>query len=224
MAKNYKVRHTFTHKGKRYDVRGDTELEVIQKWAKKLAELEKGDSITESSAKVRDFAMYCFETYRKPKIKEITYDKYIGRLNRCILDKIGDMRLKDVKRIHCQQCLNDLEGKSKYQIQQTIQMLNFIFDQAVIDGMLTKSPAIGIVAPKGTKTERRSFTSEEEETFLKVAKSSERFNVFLLSYFCGCRPEEARNCKGGDILLEDGLFENGMRVFICFVRACAERK
>lgn len=201
MPKVFNYRRSFTFNGKRYYVRGDTELECIQKMARKLAELERGDTVKDSSAKVRDFALYCFETYRKPKVKEVTYRKYIGRLNRCILDSIGDMRLKDVKRIHCQQCLNALEGQSNYQIRQTIQMLTFIFEQAVIDGMLAKSPAVGIVAPRGTKTQRRSLTEEEEQTFLKVAKSDARFNIFLLSYYCGCRPEEARNIRGGDIVV-----------------------
>jgi integrase len=204
MAKNYTHRHIFTYKGKKYDIKGNSEAEVLNKWASRLAKLEQGADIGSSSVKVRDYAMHIYETYRKPKVKKITYDRYIGRLNRTILDKIGDMKLQDVKRIHCQMCLNDLEGYSKYQIGQCVQMLNFIFDQAIIDDLIVKSPAKGIIPPNGTKEDRRSLTAEEEEIFLKVAKSEPRFNIFLLSYYCGCRPEEARHITGADIFVEDG--------------------
>ena len=204
MAKNYKVRHIFYFGGKRYDIRGDSEREVAAKWAAKLAKLEQGLVAESSSALVRDYAMHIYETYRKPKVKQITYDKYIRRLRSCVLSKIGDMKIKDVKRVHCQRLLNDLEGQSKYQIAQTKQMITFIFEQAVIDGLINKSPAIGLVMPSGEKSTHRSLTKEEQDVFLEVAFSNPRYIIFLLSYCCGCRPEEARNIKGADIMEIDG--------------------
>lgn len=205
MAKNYKYRRTFSYDGHRYDIRADSELEIIQKWAKKLQELEQGSGVKSSNVTVRDYALHCYDTYRRPKVSPLTYDKYINRLENCILSQIGNMKVNQVRRVHCQQCLNAQEGNSKYQIKQTEQMLHFIFSQAILDDLIIKDPSLGIVEPKGTKQTRRSFTSEEQDVFLKVALDNPKFKVFLLSFFCGCRPEEARNVKGEDIYLDNDI-------------------
>lgn len=202
--KKYKLRHTFTYNGKRYDVKGNSQAEVLQKAAAKLRELEEGEAIKKSPISFRKYSVHCFETYRKPKVTEYTYERYLNRLNHCINDLIGDLRLQEITRLHCQEVLNNQIGKSAYQIKQVLQILRFVFKQAEMDGLISKSPCIGLVEPHGTKTLRRSFTEEEEKTFLDVCQNSNRYNIFLLSYYCGCRPDEARKLKGENIVTVDG--------------------
>ena len=201
----YKVRHTFTYNGKRHDIRGNSEREVAQKIR---ALIEKLDAeFTPSVGKdttVSEYAHYCYETFRRPKVKDITYDRYIRRLESCVLSQIGSMRIGDVKRIDCQNVMNHQIGNSSYQIKQTAQMLRFIFSQAVIDGAIQKNPADGITLPAGKKASRRSLTDEEASIFLQVALADRKFDVFLLSYYCGCRPEEARSAIGSDIITIEG--------------------
>lgn len=200
----YKVRHTFTYNGKRHDIRGNSEKEVALKIRKLIEKLDAEAGVVQSNITVAEYALHCYETYRRPSVKPLTYDKYMQKLNANVIRYIGDMRVKDVRRINCQQILNNLAGKSKYHISQTAQMLRFIFSQAVIDGLIKDSPADAIIIPAGTYRSRRALTEDEERVFLEVALKDPKYNIFLISFYCGCRPSEARSCIGSDIVQIQG--------------------
>ena len=192
------ITKTFTFEGKRYYVRGKTEREALLKLANKQRDLEEGKVAVSGNMTVSAWAYKAVETY-KTNQKDITREKYIQRMKKCILDEIGDMPLKQVKPFDCQMVLNKQSGKSKTQINETYQTLKFIFNTARINKLIVNDPSLDIVKPKGYKNTRRALTDEERHHFLKVAETDERFNLFLLMYYCGCRPSEAREVMGKDI-------------------------
>lgn len=198
--KKYKYRKTFTFNGKRYAVYADTEKELMLKMGKKMADLESGTVTPTSKTLVKDYTLAIFEAYRKPKVKEITYNGYITRLNDYIFPYIGHKRIQDVQRMDCQNCLNKLEGYASSTIKFVRSTLNYIFSQAVLDGLIRTNPASKLALPKGTKQERNALTAEEEKAFLAICMNTHKYDVFLLSYFCGCRPSEARDIKDSDIV------------------------
>ena len=192
------ITKTVTFEGKRYYVRGKTEREALLKLANKKRDLEEGKVAVNGNMTVSAWAYKAVETY-KTNQKDITREKYIQRMKKCILDEIGDMPLKQVKPFDCQMVLNKQSGKSKTQINETHQTLKFIFNTARINKLIVSDPSLDIVKPKGYKNTRRALTDEERHHFLKVAETDERFNLFLLMYYCGCRPSEAREVMGKDI-------------------------
>lgn len=201
--KKYKYRQTFVHNGKRYDIKGDSKKDVNQKMAKKMMELEK-QTPTKATALFKDYAWYVLENYRKPRVKENTYYNMTKVLELYILPSLQDERLADIKRVDCQRVLNKMDGFSTDTIARVKNLMQSIFRQARYDGLLVANPTEGLTIPKGSKNTRRSLTIEEQEAFLKACKD-DRFLVFLLSYYCGCRPEEARGCKGSDLVTVDGV-------------------
>lgn len=201
--KKYDHVKSFTFDGKRYKVRGDSEKDVIIKMANKIRDLEEGKVVVSNTMKVREWAAKAVETY-KTNQAEITQKKYIQRMNHCILEHIGDMQLKQVKPLHCQNVLNLQAGNSKRQINEVRQTLNFIFKTAVSNELILKNPAEKITKPAGTKTCRRSITDNERYYLLKVCESDDRFVLFLLMLYCGCRPSEACEAKGMDIKMLEG--------------------
>lgn len=201
--KQYDYVKTFTFDGKRYKVRGSSEKDVIIKMANKIRDLEEGKVVISNTMTVKDWAVKAVETY-KTNQADITREKYIQRMNHCILERIGDMQLKQVKPLHCQQVLNMQAGNSKRQINEVHQTLNFIFRTAVDNKLILKNPAEKITKPAGTKTYRRSITDNERTHLIKVCDSDDRFTLFLLMLYCGCRPSEAREAKGMDIKLLEG--------------------
>ena len=201
--KKYDHVKSFTFDGKRYKVRGDSEKDVIIKMANKIRDLEEGKVVVSNTMKVREWAAKAVETY-KTNQAEITQKKYIQRMNHCILEHIGDMQLKQVKPLHCQNVLNLQAGNSKRQINEVHQTLNFIFKTAVSNELILKNPAEKITKPAGTKTCRRSITDNERYYLLKVCESDDRFVLFLLMLYCGCRPSEACEAKGMDVKVLEG--------------------
>lgn len=203
--KKYKLRKDVLIEGKRYTIRADTERELIEKEVKKRMEVEAGTNRIDSSMLLKDWAVQCVETFKTGQ-KEITRTKYMNRMNSCILSKIGHMRLKDIKLIHCQRVLNDQAGKSKRHINEIYQMLQFLFKKAVANGLLKENPAEHVERPAGTEGHRRALTSTERRFFIEVGLRDRRYYYYALMLFCGCRPGEAAAAMGSDIVkLKNGM-------------------
>lgn len=153
---------------------------------------------------LNEWAKICLEIY-KPNQKEGThyYISYRNRLKNCVLVFIGDMELEEIKPIDCQRCINMQSGNSAYQISQTKQMMNFLFEHAIGNELITRNPAKNIVKPKGTKTSRRSLSHEEREAFLNAINKVD-YLPFAFMYYCGLRPSEARSIRESDIIEING--------------------
>lgn len=200
----YKYRKDITVNGRRYSIRANTAKELMEKEIKKRIEIEQG-GVIDSDMTLKAWAERCVETY-KTKQNEITRTKYMNRMNHCILNKIGDMRLKDIKPLHCQQVLNEQAGKSKTQVNEIYQQLRFLFRHAVANGLLKSDPTENIIKPDYRIGHRRALTAPERRFFIKVGLQDRRYYYFMLMLFCGCRPSEARAVMGYDIrILSNGL-------------------
>lgn len=192
------ITKTFTFDGKCYYVRGKTEAEAYEKRALMRASFESGKKVVASNMTVEAWAIKCIEIY-KTAAKENTRKSFWDTAQRYILSQIGNMPIKNVKPIHCQNVINGVSHLSQYIIDQTNIAMNFIFNRAVQNKLILENPAAYLVKPKGTKKKRRALTSEEEATFLKAVSSDSRFLLFELMYHCGCRPGEAIAALGSDI-------------------------
>lgn len=195
--KKYKHVKTFTFEGKRYVVYGDTLEQIYEKKAKKLADLEARKQ-KESSITVSEWANRCIEVYKTGQA-ESTRKVYMYRVNKCILQHIGHMKIKDVTPMHCQQVINYQQGKSKAQINEVANALKFIFSHAFFNDLIHKDPTLTLKKPKGTYNPRRALTTFERISFLDVAQDNRAYYCFLLMLYCGCRPLEACECKGADL-------------------------
>nr|DAW31460.1 MAG TPA: Integrase [Caudoviricetes sp.] len=204
MPKKYKYEKYFRIDGVRYVVRADSEFELIQKYTNKVRDIEEGKVILAGSTTVEDWTKQAIAVY-KTRQSDLTQRKYISKVKSCILAHIGKMQLKTVKPLHCQNVLNLQSGKSKAQINEVYQALNFIFSKAVENRLIVDNPAKYIVKPQGTKTHRRAITEVEERYIRKIAKTDRRYYLYLLMLDCGCRPSEAAECKGMDILVKDDI-------------------
>ena len=200
MARQGLIQKSFTFEGKRYYVTGKTEVEALVNKELRLKELQQQSRVIRNSILVKEWTMFCAETY-KSHLAPNTYKKYVNRLENSIIKYLGNMQVKKVRPLHCQEMINKMAGMSDYMIKQAYQALKFIFDRAVQNDLIAKSPVVGITLPKGSKTTRRSLTPREKEVFLSV---SDDYRIFELIYYTGARPAEAASIQGFDISLMDG--------------------
>lgn len=198
VPKKYKYNTSFRYDGRTYYVHADTKRELGEKIANKKAEVDKGKWLHEGNTTVEDWARNAVATY---KINQSagTKKNYNYMMETFVLPDIGKMKLKDVRRMDCQQVLNEQSGRSKSQVEAVRQILKFIFRTAVEDGLILKSPADGIITPKFTQGKRRAITFSERYHLLRCYLKDNHYVLFLLMLYCGCRPEEACECKGNDI-------------------------
>lgn len=160
---NY-IRRSFTYNGKRYCVYGKTEREAIEKLVLKRQALENDELVNPAKRTVSSWAIECVETY-KVRQSSITREKYLQKMQSYVLKEIGSMLLKDVSPIVCQQVLNLKADKSKATINDTYQMLRFIFKYAKINKFISSDPTEHLAKPTGYYNPRRSLTVSEEKHF-----------------------------------------------------------
>lgn len=200
--RKYKYKKTITIEGKKYQVYADTLTELGKKIAQKEQSVKSGSIVVSGNTTLNSWAEKCIDTY-KSRQKENTRAVYVRRVRHCILEHIGSMRLQDIKPMHCQQVLNLQVGKSKTQINEVYQALRFLFRHAVDNELIVKDPTTALVKPSGTRSSRRALTAFERQAFIAVGKTDRRYYFYLLMIFCGCRPGEAAECMGKDIVIKN---------------------
>lgn len=200
--KKYKYGKSITIDGKRYYIRADTLEELGAKIALKRRDVEEGRVLVTSSMTVDKWAEICTETYRQG-IKEKRKEDIKRRYQNYISPVIGGFQLKQVKPIQCQQIVNQAQGRPFGRA--LSQELTFLFRQAVKNKLIYENPAEDIAKPPIPKSTRRALTKHEREHFLRVCADTDKFRVFELMYYCGCRPSEARRCIGADMTINDGF-------------------
>ena len=202
--KKYAYQKQFRYEGKKYAVYGDTLEEVIEKKALKLKDLKEGKVTVSGSMTVREWTDRCLSVY-KPNVSPDYMSQMRARIDKHILSYIGNLKIKDVKPLQCQEILNAQAGKSKSHVVKLHQELTFIFEKAVQNKLIFESPAASLTRPDAEQGHRRSMTEKERMHFLKVCETDPRFILFELMLFCGCRPSEAMRVQGMDIKVENGF-------------------
>lgn len=201
--KKYKYTKTFSFEGRRYFVRGDTLSEVYEKKAQRLFELQNGMVTYDGSLPFETWAKTAIETY-KAGVKPDTKSAMLYRLNRCVFPEIGSYPISKIKPLQLQKILNKQAGMSKSHLTKLRSDLRFVFQKAVENKMILESPAATLVLPESYENKRRSLTDYERAHLLRVCETDDRFVLFLLMLYCGCRPCEAMTAQGMDIQTLDG--------------------
>lgn len=204
MNKNQYITKTFTYNGQRYYVRAKTEVEAIKKMALKQRDLEEEKPSINANLSLTEWAEICFVSH--PLRAKTTQDRFEWTYKHYIMPELGRMKLKNILPLHCNKFLaSNMSGFSTYIINQTCQVLNYLFKFAKLNHLIQENPMEMVTRPKGFKNSRRAMTDQEEKAFLKVVNENPRFIIFELMYHCGCRPSEARNVLGEDISILDGF-------------------
>lgn len=204
MAKSKeRMRLGFRYEGKVYSVYGYSDAELIRKKTEKIEAIKRDEIIIESTMTVRAWAEQFIRAYKVNVMQDYVLDNYEWQMEHYILSEIGDMKIKNVKPLHCQNVLNAIDDKSSSLIHKVKVQQSELFKKAVENGLISNNPAANITEPKGTKGSRRALTAKEEAAFLAAAKKHPHGLLYMFMWGCGCRPSEAENICGRDIVLKD---------------------
>lgn len=200
--KEYGYRLRFTYEGKRYEVSADTLEEAYTKKIRKIEALKDRSIIYSPQTTVDKWADICYKTY-KSNVKGLP--EMLLRYNKYISPVIGSVPVSKVTAIHCQGILNECSGMSFSHLDKLRQEIKFIFETAVDNDLIKKSPAAKIKLPEYLRGERRSITDQERKHIYLVYENYKPFLLFILMLECGCRPDEACKLVGHDIDHENRL-------------------
>ena len=194
-------RYTFTYKGKRHSVFAGSDREAGELIARKKAAIDSESP--SGSFLLSQWSDLCIDTYKvNISADDRRYYKYIAKTY--IIDFVGDKPLTSYSHIELQAAVNQRAGMSKTHINYVFNTVRFLFRRAYSNGLIQKDPSEGLMKPQGTKGSRRALTAEERNAVITVASRKRSYFVYLLMMLCGCRPSEAYECKGSDIVEMNG--------------------
>ena len=147
------------------------------------------------------------ETAAKPRLRENTYKKYEGLIERYVKPKLGVMRLCDLRPLNVQKFYGELseQNLSPRTVRYTHSVLTSAFKQAVRWRMLAHNPCESVDLPRKESAEMQSLTPAEAARFLKEAESDRWSALFVLALATGLRPSEYLGLKWADVDLERGV-------------------
>lgn len=197
----YSARITFKN-GKRKE-KYFKKLQECRKW---LAEAEyqkdHGNIDVNGEMSVDVWFDYWIQEIKSYTVRPNTIRNYKERYTNNIKDKIGNMLLKDVRPMHCQNILNAMvENYRNSTIQQVRITLYGMFESAFENEMIPRNPvtkAVKCYIGKESKP-KRVLTIDEQRIFLETALGCSNYNQYALILQTGLRTGELIGLKWSDI-------------------------
>ena len=134
-----------------------------------------------------------------------TQRNYRERYIQNIQPVIGNMRIQDVKPIHCRKVLNDMDGDYKGStVKQTYITMGTMFRAAVMNDVIQKHPMDGVRYTKTVKApgQIKYLKLDEQTAFLAAAKRSHNYRQYALILETGLRTGEMIGLTWDDIDFE----------------------
>ena len=184
-------------------------LQECRKWiADAQFEDEHGDINVSGDLTVDAWFDYWIENIKGKTVRWNTLSSYKGRYEKNIKDVIGNMLIKDVKPMHCQNILNimDNNGYAGGSMERTKITMSCMFSDACENGFIPINPVSkSVKCPKKENVNTRVLTLKEQKKFLATARSSVNYYHFLFILQTGVRSSELRGLKWSDIDFENRI-------------------
>lgn len=182
------------------DVRAKTKDEL----RKKLYDLETAQRmglILDDKTTVAELAAQWYNN-RKDGLSVSRREDYCSAINIRICPVLGGMKVRDVKPEHCQRVMAQCAALSFSTQQKTVSTMKQIFECAVDNGLLLRSPAEKVKAG-GAKPKEKSALTVEQCAQLEAAVKGTRAYIFvMLALYAGLRREEICGLQWNDIDLK----------------------
>lgn len=202
----YQARYTLD--GKRYAIYGKTLKEVEKRLRDIKYEMDHGIYAKPEKITVNVWYWTWMNEYRKNMVRESTLNSY-KYYYKHVEDMIGKMKLQLVRPEHIQKILNRMKnnGYSVGYIEKVKALMNLLFRQAYLNGIIVINPVERTILPKGGRREnihKRALTEEEQRRFLEQAEKEKPFHeaMFFLGFSTGMRIGEITALEWSDIDFE----------------------
>lgn len=185
--------------GSRKWVRAKTKEALERKKAELLVQIGAGLDVLDGST-FGEFAAIWLNTYKRPYLREKSIQSLENALNNHILPYLEAVPLKKVTAIQIQLIMATLSGKSKSLNKQVIQTIRGVFDAAVDNNLLLKSPVPNSLRVGGIPAkEKMALTQEQSQRLLDAVKGTRAYLFCLIALQTGMRRGEVCGLMWSDI-------------------------
>lgn len=152
--------------GTQKHVYGTSPAEVNRKAKEIERAFETGIDLSDRTT-VAQWAIKWVQEY-KSGLRENTQRSILRNLNLHILPVLGNMRMQDVKEVHCRAVMNPISKYSEDLQRKVLNILHQLFETAISNGIVAKNPAARVKITPHTKPENqiKCLTPEQQRELL----------------------------------------------------------
>lgn len=190
-----------------------TEKDIMAKKKAFEKSIERG-VIAAEKLKVKDWLTTWLETYKKPSVKQNTFEGYERVVKGHLIPTLGSLYLKDLRPEHIQAMINEKSTKGNLLTGDPLQprMVEYIYavlhgalDQAYKNQIIIYNPCDMVTKPQKVKKEFICWTAEQASTFLAAIKKDRNYIIYLLALTTGMRRSELLGLRWDDVDLKKNL-------------------
>ncbi len=172
-----------------------------------LAEIDKGTAVDRSRQTVSDLLEYWMEAYARHNVRATTLEGYGYTINRHIIPSLGSIPLQKLTPAHLQQFYADklASGCGPRVVQLCHLRLRQALAMAEKLGLVARNVADVVAAPRVPHNEMQTWSVEEAQAFLAVAKESHYGPIWLVAMNTGMRRGELLGLRWQDIDWGNGV-------------------
>lgn len=198
MTKRFRTSLTLPDGTRKY-ICGKTQEDMENKLNQLKLELGVGIDVGDAQT-VQQFAQMWINVYKRPVLKSNSLATLLGILNNYIMPEIGSMKVREVKPIHIQMLMSKLVNYSQSTQSKTLKALRAIFDTAVDNGIIIRSPVTSNIRTRAKTTEEKvPLTPEQTKKLLDAMKGKKVETLIRLMLQAGLRREEACGLMWSDV-------------------------
>ena len=167
-------------------------VQEARNWLDDAKYEDKHNAFTPSDMTVDDWFEYWIN-HIVSGLSPNTKRNYCERYKYNIQPVIGNLKLVDVKPLHCKMVLNEMEERyAGSTIRQTYISMGTMFKSALMNDFIQKHPMDGVRYTKPVRAVNniKFLTVDEQEKFLEVAKRSHNYYQYALILETGLRTGE----------------------------------
>ena len=209
---NYEIRCQVNHQ--KINVSSNNLEEAKQKFIRRLEEVESGKAqkINAVPTTFDKFANYFFDKFYKRKVGESTFRVAMSNYKNHVLPHFGDMPLKQITAVKCQELLDRLIAENKVRTEENVfTLLNMIFKAAVKHGVMAHNPIDMVFHTKHEREHGKALTKDEERKLLSETAGTPYQKMFAIGLYTGLRPNEYKTAviEGDFIVANNSKRKNG---------------
>lgn len=191
--------------GRRVSKRFKLEEDAVEWKAAQLAAINSGTFVAPNETTVGEWAVEWLTTYKRPYIKQTTYEQYVYLAR--YLEGIANIKMQKLTPMQVQALYQSLTHLSANTINKIHKLLKDMWTKAAALELISKNIMLNVQAPRFTKKEIEIFRPDEIRRILEACKEHPklqlRYPAILLAAMTGMRKGEVLGLRWCDVNLAE---------------------
>lgn len=171
-----------------------------------VTELRQGTYIEPKRITVREWLDTWLKDYKKPELRQTTYDSYKIQIDTHIVPAIGEVGIQELRPDQLQKLYNDklAAGLSPRSVRYIHTIMHGALKQAVKNQLVLRNVSEATTLPKRVKGHARALTLAEMADFLAAARGERLYAAFIVLMTTGLRRGELLGLRWRNVDLAAG--------------------